>query len=147
MTRVASRFAAPWGYGFDNVTALQVALTQIGFNVSTTPKGPGLPSCMDCWTDNILCDAAQCKAKCWTKFFSPEQTRACIECDERTCGPEFIKCAGANRRSSGIRSDIVRPERQECSAGVYSGVPEADLLTFPKPPRGGVARRAEAIAA
>jgi hypothetical protein len=137
MTYVASKFAAPWGYGFDNVSRLHEALTQIGFNLSTSSSRPELPSCMDCWTDNIMCDAAQCKAKCWTKFFNPAQTKECIECDERTCGAEFIKCAGANRRSAGIVSDIARPARQECTAGVYHGVPDADLPSFPRPTKDG----------
>jgi hypothetical protein len=33
---------------------------------------------------------------------------ACLKCDEKMCGPAFITCAGANRRRSGIISDIER---------------------------------------
>jgi len=59
--------------------------------------------------------------------------KACLKCDEMNCGPEFIKCAGANRRSSGIISDIERSESEHCSTGLYSNTPEADLPTAAQP--------------
>ena len=35
--------------------------------------------------------------------------------DERLCGPGFLECAGANRRQSGIVSDIGRDgEHEQC---------------------------------
>ena len=125
---------------------------------------------MDCWTDNVACDAVQCVTNpdCIKKFFDPDGTAfaGCIKCvthllyplpssvsafvppsflrsflpsfpsfmylltylltysltrcDELHCGPEFIRCAGANRRSSGIVSDIGRPGQQVCPVGYGS---------------------------
>jgi hypothetical protein len=46
---------------------------------------------------------------------------ACTECDEHRCGPAFIACAGANRRRSGIVSDIARNEATEVCQSVRDG--------------------------
>jgi hypothetical protein len=132
MTKTSTKFAAPWGH--KNVTLLEQDLYDLAVNFSL-PLGNDdrSKSCMRCWSDNIMCDAAQCVSKCWTKFFDPTPTEECLKCDERTCGPEFIKCAGANRRSSGIISDISRPDAQVCTAGYYHGVPDEQLPTLPQP--------------
>ena len=77
---------------------------------------------MDCWTDNIMCDANQCKWHCIEKFFDPDNDgnyEGCLKCDEERCGPAFIKCAGANRRSAGILSDISRVGDQVCEVGHF----------------------------
>jgi hypothetical protein len=76
------------------------------------------PPCQKCWVENILCDLRYCFFTCaWNKAFGGHQERAadgtrelnaCTMCDEKRCGPEFIQCAGANRRRSGIVSDIER---------------------------------------
>ena len=42
------------------------------------------------------------------------QLTKCLECDEKRCGPAFIRCAGANRRRSGIQSDIERNYSHVC---------------------------------
>jgi hypothetical protein len=42
----------------------------------------------------------------------------CTNCDEKRCGPAFVKCAGANRRRSGIVSDIDRDLDQEVCQSV-----------------------------
>lgn len=34
-------------------------------------------------------------------------------CDERMCGPQFSRCAGANRRRAGIETDIARDQSFE----------------------------------
>merc|ERR1719262_1682487 len=91
-------------------------------------------------------DANNCKSVCWTKFFVPSNPRVditkcspldlnclCLRCDEEYSGAQFIKCAGANRRSTGIVSDIQRPENQQCTVGQYYGVSEEDLPTAPEP--------------
>lgn len=39
----------------------------------------------------------------------------CLLCDERMCGPAFFRCARANRRTSGIISDIGRLAVQNCN--------------------------------
>lgn len=93
------------------------------------------PSCMDTWTDNILNDAALCTGFCFTKFIHTANTGnfakdRCLQCDEYTSGPAFIQGAGANRRSTGIRSDIDRAqltgtqwEQKICKVGYYSQFP------------------------
>lgn len=147
MTKVSTKFAAPWGH--KNVTRLMNDLDKVDIPFSRTrwDGRTDLPSCMDVWADNIMCDAMTCKSDCWAKFFSsrnePTQITGdpkfwqlnakCLRCDELNCGPAFIKGAGANRRSSGIDSDIPRPDWQKCKHGLYSGVLEKDLPTDPKP--------------
>ncbi len=51
----------------------------------------------------------------------------CLACDESRCGADFIRCAGANRRSVGIASDIARPAAQICAAPRL--IARADLLS------------------
>lgn len=146
MTDVSGGFAAPWGHG--DVSRLREELTNRGMNFSTArPDGrTDQPTCMDCWTDNIMCTRNSCLDVCWIKIFDPENPPAdidncgvfdfackCLKCDEEYCGPAFIKCAGANRRSTGILSDIPRPEEQQCKVGKYHGVPDSELPTLPDP--------------
>eukprot|EP00747_Dinoflagellata_sp_TGD_P134241 gnl/TRDRNA2_/TRDRNA2_175293_c0_seq6.p1 gnl/TRDRNA2_/TRDRNA2_175293_c0~~gnl/TRDRNA2_/TRDRNA2_175293_c0_seq6.p1 ORF type:complete len:346 (-),score=50.22 gnl/TRDRNA2_/TRDRNA2_175293_c0_seq6:62-1099(-) len=144
MTKVSADFAAPWGH--HDPVRLANNLFALGMNFSRTSL-PDKPSCMGCWTDNIMCDSMTCKHDCWVKFFDPANQKTditgdvrfwqfnkkCLRCDEDNCGPAFIKCAGANRRSSGIESDIKRPEWQKCKHGVYSGVDDSQLPTDPMP--------------
>ena len=84
----------------------------IGFSAACTP----------CWVDNVLCDQRKCLFTClWgllrgeenNRDDAPSELSACLKCDERLCGPAFIRCAGANRRRSGITSDIMRSTDQE----------------------------------
>ena len=42
-----------------------------------------------------------------------QELNRCTFCDERRCGIAFVECAGANRRRSGILSDIERDLEQE----------------------------------
>ena len=76
-------------------------------------------SCNTCWMENIMCDIKHCTAKCLKcklgmKCDVQGGLDACLRCDEEICGPAFKKCAGANRRRSGIRSDIQRSEESIC---------------------------------
>jgi hypothetical protein len=81
------------------------------------------PDCNDCWVENIMCDLRKCIFTCmWYGLFNQVDGGAggagtalnpCTECDERRCGPAFVTCAGANRRRSGIISDIKRDEHSE----------------------------------
>ena len=78
--------------------------------------------CNDCWVDNIMCDLRYCVFTCiWQGLFdqvdnSESGLNKCTYCDEMRCGPEFITCAGVNRRRSGILSDIDRDtETEVCS--------------------------------
>jgi len=146
MANIAGRFAAPWGHG--DVGRLEKELSEAGMNFSTA-RADGRtdqPTCMQCWTDNIMCTRNSCIDKCWIKLFDSSNPKVditncgtfdfncqCLKCDEEYCGPAFIKCAGANRRSTGIVSDIGRPAEQQCQVGLYSGVADADLPTAPMP--------------
>ena len=38
----------------------------------------------------------------------------CFHCDEYVCGPQYLDCVGANRRSSGLYGDINRNDEQVC---------------------------------
>jgi len=46
---------------------------------------------------------------------SDVELNACLECDEKMCGPDFLQCAGANRRRLGIVSDIKRHNEEQCT--------------------------------
>jgi hypothetical protein len=90
--------------------------------------------CNDCWIENIMCDLRKCVFTCmWYGLFktiddsapatstdgtttpSKNALNPCTACDEQRCGPAFVKCAGANRRRSGIVSDIQRdPDSEVC---------------------------------
>eukprot|EP00550_Attheya_septentrionalis_P008287 CAMPEP_0198288740 /NCGR_PEP_ID=MMETSP1449-20131203/7155_1 /TAXON_ID=420275 /ORGANISM="Attheya septentrionalis, Strain CCMP2084" /LENGTH=351 /DNA_ID=CAMNT_0043986945 /DNA_START=73 /DNA_END=1128 /DNA_ORIENTATION=+ len=86
------------------------------------------PKCNNCWVENIICDLKLCVFSCiWhliKQRFQGGATKgnkgslnACTYCDEKRCGPEFIRCAGANRRRTGILSDIDRDISSEvCKA-------------------------------
>jgi hypothetical protein len=97
------------------ITSTQCMKETVGFT----------PECTDCWVENIMCDLRLCVFIClWhSMFFKVEsggdskQLNRCTNCDEKRCGPAFIKCAGANRRRTGIISDIDRDEDEEvCTA-------------------------------
>lgn len=79
-------------------------------------------TCTDCWVDNVVCDLRKCILTCfWHAVFNKgvhskeekEELNDCTKCDEVRCGSQFIACAGANRRRSGILSDIERDESTE----------------------------------
>jgi len=71
--------------------------------------------CVQCWLDDMGCSGAQCMLTCISTILRGEphvvngKLNDCLACDEHTCGPAFIRCAGANRRRCGIASDIARP--------------------------------------
>lgn len=145
ITRCATKFAKPAIFGGNhNLTDLRKCLVDASITFDNTrrllPGSPGDgdgnggggggsggdigPTCMECWTDNIQCDSAQCSTdpSCIAKFINPNNTGAfsgCLQCDETHCGAEFIRCAGANRRSTGILSDIARSAQQVCDRGWY----------------------------
>ncbi|CAB9528689.1 expressed unknown protein [Seminavis robusta] len=81
------------------------------------------PACEDCWLDNIACSFKKCKFTCIKyKLFRQDNNKAdddlndCLKCDERSCGPGFIECSGANRRRMGVVSDIGREAVDQCEA-------------------------------
>mmetsp|Transcript_16544 Transcript_16544/g.39106 ORF Transcript_16544/g.39106 Transcript_16544/m.39106 type:complete len:375 (+) Transcript_16544:632-1756(+) len=87
------------------------------------------PDCNDCWVQNIMCDVRRCLFACaWHGLFGSVNQELnvddqhilnrCTLCDEKLCGPEFLRCAGANRRRSGIVSDIERNQDTEVCRSV-----------------------------
>eukprot|EP00977_Amphora_coffeiformis_P029927 scaffold43539_cov153-Amphora_coffeaeformis.AAC.1 len=82
--------------------------------------------CRDCWVENILCDVRLCIFACLLHtIFSQVETgedsqelNRCTECDEKRCGIDFVVCAGANRRRTGILSDIERDTELEVCQSV-----------------------------
>ena len=76
------------------------------------------PACADCWLDDMACAVTHCTRIClWSRLAGEPNNvdgrlNDCLQCDEDHCGPEFGRCAGANRRRSGIVSDIERPAEQ-----------------------------------
>ena len=94
--------------------------------------------CNNCWTENVMCDLQYCKFTCllsmmidqknndnesylsriFGSYGNTEGLNSCLLCDEKMCGTDFTICAGANRRKSGITSDINRDasnDEQVCS--------------------------------
>lgn len=81
-------------------------------------------ACTKCWVENVMCDQQKCKWTCLKYFISGEaknvegkgqgELNPCLKCDERMCGPAFIRCVGVNRRRSGIVSDIARDTKENC---------------------------------
>ena len=77
--------------------------------------------CNKCWMENIKCDRENCRSICLWSLIKNEpyvdkdgKLNSCLQCDEDMCGPEFKKCAGANRRRSCIPSDIMRDYNLIC---------------------------------
>ena len=91
------------------------------------------PGCNKCWVDNVMCDMNQCVFTCIKSLIlgggkqqggnnkGGGKLNDCLLCDEKLCGPAFIECSGANRRRSGIVSDIGRDEASEVCNLVDSG--------------------------
>ena len=78
-------------------------------------------ACNDCWTANVVRNQRHCKFTCTLSMLAGEKNNdetgeltSCLLCDEKMCGPEFLRCAGANRRRAGITSDIQRRSAEVC---------------------------------
>ena len=91
----------------------------------------GLPApCSECWRDNMDCTVVHCFRPCVLGHGTPlsgaannvrtagggTELSSCLACDERYCSPSFLRCAGANRRTAGVRTDIDRPDRELCTS-------------------------------
>jgi len=78
MTKCSIKFSMPAVLGgTHDLEALRKCLYEENITLNDTNSfnpnplaGPG-PSCMDCWTDDIQCDAVHCKLQCIRKFFDP----------------------------------------------------------------------------
>ena len=78
--------------------------------------------CNDCWVENIMCDVRHCILSCMFEAIvsaglstqgQVHTLNRCTQCDEIRCGPQFIQCAGANRRRSAILTDLKRNDSTE----------------------------------
>eukprot|EP00188_Purpureofilum_apyrenoidigerum_P006414 Plantae.Rhodophyta-Purpureofilum_apyrenoidigerum.ctg9975.p1 GENE.Plantae.Rhodophyta-Purpureofilum_apyrenoidigerum.ctg9975~~Plantae.Rhodophyta-Purpureofilum_apyrenoidigerum.ctg9975.p1 ORF type:complete len:224 (+),score=26.83 Plantae.Rhodophyta-Purpureofilum_apyrenoidigerum.ctg9975:202-873(+) len=90
-------------------------------------------TCKQCWMENLRCTTTSCGGLCLkhvvTSLFTGTNIsrpnldgslNACLDCDERLCGPRFKNCAGATRRRSGIESDILRHDSEIAKDAIYS---------------------------
>eukprot|EP00913_Durusdinium_trenchii_P018193 g17092.t1 len=132
MTKVAARFAAPWGHHDPQKLREDLVEAQIDFS-QTRYDGRDLAGgeVVSSLSDAAVGHGAAVEITGRVPWY--DLNAQCLRCDELNCGPAFIKGAGANRRSAGIESDISRPEKQKCQLGLCRGVPEKDLPTLPKP--------------
>lgn len=74
------------------------------------------PKCNECWVKDVKCSFDNCIHECLlSSIISHHPNNACIECNENKCGPKFKECVGANRRRSGIITDIYHPANEICS--------------------------------
>ena len=98
VTRCATAYAKPsWMGGHRDVAKLAACLADadIGFSTdgSAWAEPAGKPTCMDCWTDNVACDAVACVTNpdCIKRFFDPDGTAfaGCIKCRARPL-PSFL---------------------------------------------------------
>ena len=94
--------------------------------------------CRDCWVSSAMCALKNCLFSCMKSTFfsrgglfsdlkgkgnsnekengtSDETLNSCLMCAEAMCDGEFLKCAGTNRRRSGIITDIARDDTQVCN--------------------------------
>ena len=85
------------------------------------------PECTVCWADNMRNTAEKCLSTCMRSIFSGFMTsnnidgagdevvlNACIYCDEKRSGPDFVTCSGVARRRLGIVSEIERNPEEQC---------------------------------
>ena len=75
MTKCSTAFAKPKILGGSHdLDALRACLRSRALRSAKQIRldPPEGPTCMDCWTDNIMCDSNQCKWHCIEKFFHPD---------------------------------------------------------------------------
>ena len=96
--------------------------------------------CAQCWVTNYKCTAKRCFNTCFKHRFLPMLPSLnswdsgpldpCFACDERLCGPEFLSCAGANRRRVGVVSDIERDINMICKKVDWEWILSANDLPY-----------------
>lgn len=112
--------------------AMRALIGGRGLSANCMRKNVGFTNnCNDCWMDNIMCDMKKCIFVCmWNEIFGrkfehtsggKEILNPCKTCDEKRCGPAFTNCAGANRRRSGIISDLARDDKNELCMAADDG--------------------------
>ena len=135
-TRCSTAFALSNMAGFrkQSLADLRQCLAEAGLGFSDDGEAwaqpAGMPTCMDCWVDNILSDTVLCAGHCWKRLLFPDgggtaalnyTTDACLQCDELSSQPDFVRCAGATQRSVGITGDIARGPNEACGLGACAG--------------------------
>lgn len=124
MTECSLAYAKPWLLGGHNdKERLRACLRKKG--ISFTGR------CMTAWTNDIDCAKTHCRGRCWKKFLpwrTYRQEQDCVQCDEDRCGPAFLADAGANRRSTGLVADIVRPDSAVCPTGMFTAVGQQEWV-------------------
>ena len=63
-----------------------------------------------------MCRMRKCSGTCIKSLFFKEtqsvdgERNDCLVCDDKMCAPDFLECAGVNRRRSGIVNDNIETE-------------------------------------
>ena len=72
-------------------------------------------SCAKIWNYDGIYDGSNCLAICLVQLFSANNgptpgctLNDCLKCDEKRAGPKFSSFGGRTRRSSGLKSEIIR---------------------------------------
>ena len=83
-------------------------------------------ACSAGWYEATRCNLASCSEYCLFGWENPLSTdsasgtdkklNACMECDEVHCSAYYLQACGANRRTAGVVTDIMRPEEDVCEA-------------------------------
>ena len=124
LTKRASVAAVGWLIGGKRVHQWLFQSKFIGFD----------EECSECWYEATRCNIASCAQYClfgWTNPLSSSNTldgdggdggdggyqlNKCMECDEVYCSAYYLQSCGANRRTSGVVTDIKRREEFVCMA-------------------------------
>ena len=84
-------------------------------------------SCSECWFEATRCNLQSCAGYCLFGWENPlsvssttaagsKQLNSCMHCDEIHCSAYYLQSCGANRRTSGVVTDIDRPDEHVCKA-------------------------------
>ncbi len=82
-------------------------------------------ACQECWVEDMACSIQACVFTCLKSVYLKREPKndpvtgalnVCLSCDEKLCGPDFLKCSGSNRRRQGIESDIARGGAEICQS-------------------------------
>mmetsp|Transcript_1006 Transcript_1006/g.1474 ORF Transcript_1006/g.1474 Transcript_1006/m.1474 type:complete len:282 (+) Transcript_1006:331-1176(+) len=106
---------------------LYLALGEYAYNMFATSSIVGFSEgCAWCWLQATQCNIAHCARYCFFNWQNPLSTSStkpgtvelneCMHCDEVFCSAYYLQSCGANRRTSGVVSDIDRPNRYVCTA-------------------------------
>jgi hypothetical protein len=95
------------------------------FSFMTSKHANYSKECAWCWKEATQCNLANCARHClfgWQNPLSSSNNKKngelneCLYCDEVYCSAYYLQACGANRRTSGVMSDISRPAGDICTA-------------------------------